>query len=95
MGKIHCECGYELLDTVDGASNRARFVAEQDLFNFLAEFESEYPHIAPSKTWRYFGDIYQCFNCNNIMIFSNDWKRRCDFRPIEKAESADVLTSQI
>ncbi|MCL2386739.1 MAG: hypothetical protein FWC89_04215 [Defluviitaleaceae bacterium] len=93
MGKIQCECGNELSDSVQGASNRARFIAEQDLFDFLDEIESECPRIAPSKTWRYFGDIFQCFDCNNIIIFSNGCYR--DFRPIEKAESANILTSQV
>lgn len=95
MGKIICECGYVLSDSVDKAPYRARYIADQDFFGFFDEVESECPHQAPTKTRRFFGDIFQCPDCNNLIVFSANNKRRCDFQPLNKGESANITVSQI
>ena len=95
MAKILCQCGRILSDSTDNIPYKARFIADQDFFSFFDEVESECPHEEPTMTWRYFGDIFQCPDCNNLMVFSADYKRRCDFKPINKEESANITLSQV
>jgi len=93
MGKFDCECGYELSDSVLGNPNRAHFIADKDLCAFYDEPEYEDPHIdiPLTKVRRYFNDMFQCPECNNLIIFigGND----LHFRPINKSQSAGITNS--
>ena len=93
--KYLCVCGHVISDSTDYIPYKAKLIADQDFFNFLDEMESscEYKRIAAQTG--YFSDVFQCANCNNLIIFSADFKRRCDFQPINKAESANITLSQI
>lgn len=84
MAKIVCGCGATLPDNTDCISYKARLLADQDFPDFLEEMEAECSGPAPGKAWRYFGEIFQCGSCGNLIIFPPDGTARCDFQPVEQ-----------
>jgi len=91
MAKVKCECGYVILDQTDQIREKARFVADQDFFDFLDAIEKDKEESYSS--WDYLGDIFQCPDCGNIMIYSADYSRRCDFRPVNKEQCKNITLS--
>ena len=92
MAKVVCECGHIISDQTDYIRQKARFVADQDFFDFLDTVEKERDEEA-SSSWSYLGDIFQCPDCGNVMIYSADYSRRCDFRPVNKEQCKGITAS--
>jgi hypothetical protein len=90
MAKHLCECGHVISDSTDDIPYKARFIADQDVDYLFDTMEKN-----PDAILLNFGDIFQCPDCNNLMIFSADYKRRCDFQPINKDASANITISQV
>lgn len=95
LAKVVCECGSVISDSTDLISQKARFIADQDFFDYLDEVEKEYLNQKSFHTWRYFGDIFQCSNCGNLMIYSADYKQRYDFRPINQGQCKKITQSYL
>ena len=93
MAKVHCKCGYVLSDSTDHISYKARFIADQDFYDFCDTVEQEAK--VPIDACKFFGDIFQCCECNNLMIFNADYTRRCDFAPVDKEQSSKITLSYL
>jgi len=95
MAKVRCECGYVILDQTDYIREKARFIADQDFFDFWDSVEKEKDKEEICSSWDYFGDIFQCPDCGNIMIYSADYSRRCDFSPVNKEQCKNITLSYL
>lgn len=95
MAKVICECGYIISDSTDQMRQKAKFVADQDFFDFLDTVEKEKDEKGTRSSSGYLGDIFQCPDCGNIMICCADNSRRCDFRPVDKEHSKDITLSYL
>jgi len=79
-------------DSSDYAPYLARFIADQDWFDFFEVMENEEDSM---DTWDYFGDIFQCPDCHNLILFTADYSRRCDFQPLDKEKCANITISYL
>ena len=94
MAKIVCECSYVISDQTDYIREKAKFVADQDFEDFFKAVEKETSNDEElCISWDYLGDIFQCPNCGNIMIYSADYTRRCDFKPVNKEQCKNITLS--
>ncbi len=95
MSKVVCECGHVLSDNTDYISYKARFIADQDFFDFLDEEEKAHKQGQQIYTGHYFGEIFQCPDCSNLIVFSADNERRLDFQPLNKEKSERMTLSYL
>lgn len=91
MSKFQCVCGKLISDNTDFISYKARFVSDQDYFDLCDEIENKDFYKRADAFHKYLNDIYQCFDCQNIIFFSNN--ERFDFQPLKKQEKPTVLKS--
>ncbi|WP_459477406.1 hypothetical protein [Clostridium saccharoperbutylacetonicum] len=95
MSKVVCECGSVLSDNTDYISYKARFIADQDFFDFLDEEKKAHKQGGEIYTWHYFGDIFQCPDCGNLIVFSADNEQRFDFQPLNMEKNKRVTLSYL
>lgn len=84
MAKIVCRCGAVLPDSTDCISYKARLLADQDFPDFFEKMEDARPDAAPSEAWRYLGEIFQCRDCGNLIVFPPGGAPPCDFQPVDR-----------
>ncbi len=95
MSKLQCKCGNTIYDSSDFISYKARFIADQDYTDFLDEVEKKDWHKLTKSATKYFREIFQCTNCNNIIILSPEGMKRFDFAPLEKDNCEGALRSYV
>lgn len=93
MSKVICECGYVIADNTDAIAQKARFIADQDFYAYLKEAERDYQTQAPFRSWSYFGSMFQCPVCGNLMLTSADGCQSYVFRPISPQQSKHITQS--
>jgi hypothetical protein len=93
MGKLLCNCGQVIIDQSDFIRNKAHIIADQDYFDFFDEIENSKWEELTKRSSKYFNDIFQCCNCNNIIIFKDN--KRFDFSPSDKENSSKLLSSYL
>lgn len=80
MSSFSCYCGHIIFDVTDYLSYKARYIADQDYYDYLDEYEKTITEKQFYVLNNYTRDIFQCPNCSNLIIFSN--KKRFDFKPL-------------
>jgi len=93
MAKILCNCGQFIIDQSDFIRNKAHILADQDYFDFFEEIENSEWNELTKIASKYFSEIFQCDNCNNIIILKDN--KRYDFSPLDKEKSSKILTSYL
>ena len=72
--KIKCKCGAKIFDSTDFMSNKAYLVPDQDLED-LQSLQSEVeksPEIDLDPISKYSKTIYQCYECNRLILELNN-----------------------
>jgi hypothetical protein len=95
MGKILCNCGQIIFDQSDIIRNKAHIIADQDYMDFFEEVENKDFMEMTSKAIKYFTEIFQCDNCNRLMVFRRDENKVTFFIPEDKENSKDILSSYL
>lgn len=88
MAKIICRCGCVLPDTTDAISYKGWYIADQDFEDFHAETGGERPG-------RFFGTMFQCVDCGNLIVFTPGDRRRVDFRPLDGDRPEKITLSHM
>ena len=95
MGKILCTCGQIIVDQSDFIKNKAHIIADQDYVDFFEEVENKDFMETTSKARKYFNEIFQCNNCNSLIIFKRDKNKGIFFSPEKKEDSGRILRSYL
>jgi hypothetical protein len=95
MGKIGCNCGQIIFDQTDFLANKAHIIADQDYMDFFEEIENNEFMEMTRKATKYFSEIFQCPNCNRLIIFRYDKNKALVFTPEDKKNSKDILNSYL
>jgi hypothetical protein len=93
MGKILCTCGQIIFDQTDFIKNKAHIISDQDYMDFFEEVENNEFMEMTSKAIKYFTEIFQCDNCNRLIIFRHNEDKGTFFIPEDKENSKDILRS--
>ena len=93
MSKIECRCGQLIPDTTDFISYKGHLIADQDYFDFFDEIENKDWRDATSIASKYFNEIFQCTNCQNIIIVRDN--KRFDFKSIDVEGDSKILKSYL
>ncbi|NAS32526.1 hypothetical protein GTQ40_16205 [Flavobacteriaceae bacterium R38] len=91
MSKIKCKCGYVISDSTDFIAYKGHLIADQDYYDFYTEIENKDWHDATSIGSKYFNEIFQCTNCQNIIIIRNN--KQFNFKSIDSESNSKVLNS--
>ena len=95
MGKIICNCGQIIFDQTDFIKNKAHIISDQDYMDFFEEVENKEFMEVTSKAIKYFTEIFQCDNCNGLIIFRHNKENATYFIPKDKENSKDILSSYL
>ncbi|MBS1626655.1 MAG: hypothetical protein JSR09_01260 [Bacteroidetes bacterium] len=95
MGKILCTCGQIIFDQSDFIKNKAHVISNQDYMDFFEEAENKNFREITGKAAKYFTEIFQCNNCNRLIIFRPDKDQAIFFIPENKENSNDILSSYL
>jgi hypothetical protein len=93
MAKILCTCGQPIIDQSDFIRNKAHIIADQDYFDLFDEIQNKEGSDLAKRATKYFSEIFQCNNCNNIIILKDN--KRFDFCPLDKDKSSKILSSYL
>lgn len=80
MSKFTCLCGSIISDSSDFESYKARYIADQDYYDFLDEYQQTITERQFHVFSRYTREIFQCSTCHNLIVFSKG--ERFDFNPL-------------
>ncbi len=95
MGKILCACGQIITDQTDFIKNKAHLIADQDYMDFFEEIENKELMQVTSKAIHYFNEVFQCSNCNSLIVFRPDQEKGIFFIPSDKKNSRHILRSYL
>ena len=95
MGKILCTCGQIIVDQSDFIKNKARIIADQDYVDFFEDVENNDFIEMTRKAKKYFNEVFQCDNCNSLIIFKQDKNKKVFFRPENDEDSSQILRSYL
>jgi|GEM_PF-943533 len=95
MGKILCTCGQIIVDQSDLIRNKAHVIADQDYMDFFDEVEEKGFMEMTNKAVKYFNEIFQCHNCNSLLVFRQDINEYTFFTPEDKNKSNQLLRSYL
>ena len=93
MSKIDCKCGHMISDSTDFISYKGHLIADQDYYDFFDEIENKEWNDATSAGSKYFNEVFQCTNCQNIIILRDN--KRFDFKSIGSEDDSKILNSYL
>lgn len=90
-----CTCGQLIIDQSDFIKNKAYLIADQDYMDFFEEFENKEFMEITGKANKYFSEIFQCNNCNRLIILRDGEDKGYIFMPEDKEKSKNILRSYL
>ena len=105
--KIHCECGYSIIDQTDGNTSKASILPDETLFTMLDAIDAAIETGGSSPKEReatcmkvralhtkFTRHVWQCSNCWRLYVDMPDRSLQC-FKPNDEGTTYGVLAASV